>query len=36
MTIEHIWSCACRTKTPCEAKDQRLGAGFQCPGCKTV
>jgi hypothetical protein len=36
MNIRHIWSCTCGQETVCKEEDQRLGAVFQCPGCKTV
>lgn len=34
--MKHIWACECRTQTECRAEDVRLGAVFQCPGCKVI
>ena len=34
--MNHIWTCTCRTETPCTAEEQRAGAVFRCPGCKQL
>jgi len=34
--VKHTWVCKCRTETDCTAEDIRLGAVFECPGCKVV
>lgn len=36
MGIQNIWSCTCGTQTPCKDEDTRVGAIWQCPGCKKV
>lgn len=34
--LQHIYACACRAETPCEAEDLLLGSVVQCPACKVV
>lgn len=36
MGIQHIWACTCGAQTPCEDKDIRTGAVWECPGCEKV